>query len=252
MSIKKYLGLKIHVNGFLTSLFMLLASFPSSAQAPFEVLVGLAKPPYVLETPLSGFEIDMITAVLAGMGETAEFIFVPYGKSVEMLHKANMDAVMTTNSRVFQDTSKLSDVYITYENIAISLKSKQLTINNIAQLSSYSMAAFQNSEKVLGGEFKQAAKQSPLFLKVADQGRQTTLLVKDRVEVLIMDKNIFNYFVDQQGIDTEFDFHYLFPPNHYRMGFKDQANVVKFNKSLLRFRQSPAYKNLLNKYNLSL
>jgi polar amino acid transport system substrate-binding protein len=164
-----------------------------------------------------------------------------------MLNVEGIDAVMTTNNQVFE-LEKLSDVYITYQNVAISLKSNNYSITSIADLAKYTIASFKKSKKVLGQEFDKAASQSPLFMEISNQQSQLGLLTKKRVQLAIMDKNIFNYYLQKQKLSHEFTFYPVFPSNPYRMAFRKNEHIDRFNQSLKKFLSSNKYDDLLKKY----
>lgn len=251
----------IHHNGLsktlwrnlLVTLLLISISVPSFAKDKLLIAVGLAKPPYVIQNNNSGFEIELIRNVIANMGKSAEFVYTSFGHAPQMLAIDEIDAVMTTNKRVFKDPTKLSDVYIIYQNIAISLKSRLLKIESIKDLANYSVASFQKADKILGKEFESAVNQSPIFLQVADQKRQPILLLKERVDVVVMDKNIFSYFARELKIEkpeSKFIFHNIFSKSHYRMAFKDSQNTIRFNEEFQKYSNSADYQALLKKYNL--
>jgi polar amino acid transport system substrate-binding protein len=225
------------------------------AQDQFIVTVGLAKPPYVIQADDSGYELDLIRNVLKEMGKTATFIYTQFGHSTKMLDVKGVDAVITTNSKVFSDTTLLSDKYITYQNIAISLKRNNLEINEVSDLARFSVASFQKADKVLGKTFADAVSKSPSFLKIAEQSQQPQLLLKGRVDVLIMDINIFKYFIHELNMNNNdiamlFTFHPIFPETHYRVAFKNKTYIPLFNNTLAKYKESDEYLALRKHYNL--
>ena len=225
------------------------------AEDKFIVSVGLAKPPYVIQADDSGFELDLIRNVLKKIRKTPTFVYTQFGHTSKLLDIKGIDAVITTNSRVFTDTAKLSDIYITYQNVAISLKKNNIKINTIKELENFSIASFQKADKVLGKAFTDASNKSPLFLKIADQSQQPQLLLKGRVDVLIMDINIFKYLIHELNMDNNditrlFTFHPIFPENHYRVAFKNKTNIPLFNEALAKYKQTDEYLVLRKHYNL--
>jgi len=229
--------------------------FPLSSQAKSElvVAVGLAKPPYVIQHDNSGFELDMISYLFKQMGYSTKFVYTSFGHSPKMLAIEEVDAVLTTSKKIFPDESKLSDSYVTYQNVAISLAENKLKIDSIPDLGSYTMASFQKADKVLGKAFANAVDRSPLYLKVADQSQQPLMLTKNRVEVLVMDVNIFNYFVRKLNIpdsNKRFTVHYVFPPSRYKAAFKNDELREKFNQQLKSFKSSEEYNMLKTRYGL--
>ena len=227
------------------------------------VAVGLQKPPYVIEKQHSGFEIELIRAVLNEMNYQAEFVYIPFGRSWRMLGVSGIDAVMTTTDKVVHDKAKLSDVYIYYQNVAITLKNTlpHYKISSISELKNYSVAAFQNANKVLGDDFSQAVESMPYYVEIADQQRQLKLLLQKKVDVIIIDENIFNYFIQEMRFQTvgtfnykssDFIIHPVFPRSAYRMAFNDATKTAQFNQALTKVLNSRYYQELIDKYKLFL
>jgi len=219
----------------------------------FEVVVGLVKQPYVMGNNISGFEIELIRNVLKSMGKSVEFVFIPYGHSSKLLDIKNIDAMMSVSDKSFKDNSRLSNAYINYLDVAISLKSSNLTIDKISDLSKYSVVSFQQAGNVLGTEFSEAIAKSPMFIETAEQNRQLTLLMSGKVEVLVMDKNIFRYHAIEQKLtqlNNEVVFHKIFPKSPLKMAFKDKKHVLEFNNTFDKYSQSENYKRLIKKYDI--
>lgn len=232
---------------------MFLFSYSLFAKEQLLVAVGLAKPPYVLQNENSGFELDLVRNLLKKMGKSTKFIYTQFGHSSKMLEVKEVDAVMTTNDSVFKGVSKLTDAYIIYQNVAITLKISGITINSVDDIANYTVTSFQKADKLLGQAFADAVDKSPLYMKVADQSQQPKLLLKNRAQVLIMDKNIFTYFARELGIEDikdRFTFHQIFPQTHYKMAFKNEEHVQLFNQALAQYKLTDEYAKLREKYNL--
>ena len=249
----QFLSFQLNKEIYFLVLSFIFSSNITLANDELVVAVGLAKPPYVIQANHSGFELDLIRNILKIMGKSTKFVYTQFGHSSKMLEVKEVSAVMTTNERVFSDQSKLTDEYITYQNIAISLKKNNLTINTIEDLEHHTIASFQKADKVLGQAFSDAVKACPLYLKIADQSQQPMLLLKNRVEVLIMDKNIFKYFTRELNIknkDSLFTFHQIFPKTHYKIAFKNKKYVQAFNEIFSQYKQTGEYLLLRKRYNL--
>lgn len=243
-------AISLLVKIIITTLLLSYAQI-SLASEPFKIIAGLAKPPYVIEEDQSGFELELVRHVFALSGKSVEYVFVPYGRSKKMLGIDNVDAVLTANEEMFPDITTLSDTYITYQNVAISLKNNNIQLNKIADLSKYSIASFQLANIALGKEFGNAIATSPMFIQVANQEKQVELLVLGRVEVLIMDMKIFEYYVDKLKLKHAKDkvqYHDIFPKSPYKIAFKNTEYMQEFNRSLTAFLSTQAYQNLLAKY----
>lgn len=236
------------------SLYGYLTLFATSCIAKEELLiaVGLSKPPYVIQKTNKGFELELIKAIFQTMDKRSQFVYTEFGHSKKMLKVEQIDAVMTASQKMFEGHALLSNSYITYQNVAISLKERNLKINEIADLGNYSIASFQSADKVLGEAFAKASQASPLFLAIAIQKQQPLLLLKKRVDVIVMDINIFKHLIremDLGDIDQLFNFHSIFPPSNYHMAFKDPQLKQEFDFALDSYLQAPAYQQLKKAYN---
>ena len=216
-----------------------------------QISVGWTKPPYVIEADNSGFEIDMLRSIFKSMGHELDIIYTPFGRSHTLLMKGVVDIGMTLSSRLNIAPAVFSDSYITYRNVAISLKGRGLSLNKMSKLSKYSVAAFQNARIYLGEEYLRAVDESSFYVELPDQQKQVAMLLLGRIDVVVMDINIFNYLSKEQlGKDhmVNVDVHRLFPATQYHLGLLDEKLKDQFNKELIKFKNSPDYQLLINKY----
>ena len=218
-----------------------------------DLIVGLSKPPYIIEELQSGFEIELITHVLTQMNIRPSFLYVPLGRSVDLLDKDVGQALLTVNKNIVSNDEHRTEPYVVYQNVAISLKDSKIKISDISELTEYRVAAFQMANRYLGKKYGRTVKRSKHYLEVPNQFRQVKLFLEKRVEVVVMDINIFNYYLEKvegPNAKTEVDIHYIFPRNPYSLAFKDTKYVKPFNYHLAIFKESPEYQALLQQYKL--
>lgn len=214
------------------------------------IVAGLNKPPYVFEQDgkFVGFEIELIEHVITQMGYETKFHLVPFARSIKLLDKQGFDAVMTISPKFKAQAKALSKPYISYQNVAISLKSKKIKIENIKDLGQYSIASFQMASRVLGNPFYLASTLSPYYTELSEQSRQLVMLGQGKVELLVMDVNIFNYFSNNDY--PEVDIHRIFPISNYSMAFKQTELAERFDNEMAKFIASSEYKKLAQKYDM--
>lgn len=246
MFIKNYL---IPVRVSVALLIMLCFSIKAEPTL-FNVVVGFEKPPYVTEDGNNGFEIELITAVLTSMQLDPQFNHVPFRRSSKMFQNENIDAMMTVNHRIIPDISFLSDNYIYYQNVVVTLKKNQYKLSSVDDLGLISFAAFQSASRLLGDAYSKAVSQSKSYIEVEEPLRQIHLLFEEKVDGLVIDINIFNTLSASFYKNNDVEVHPIFPKSYYRMAFKNKALIQTFNLALVRFKASPEYLNLLNKYNI--
>tara|TARA_R110000744_G_scaffold56547_3_gene119245 strand:- start:1610 stop:2338 length:729 start_codon:yes stop_codon:yes gene_type:complete len=233
-------------------IFIFLLSTNSMANQSYKVVVGLSKPPYVIEESQTGFELELIQQLLTMIGKEPEFIFIPYGRSEKMLALPDIDAVLTVNEDIFPNSQYLSKSYISYENVAISMKKNAISLNNVAELADYSIAAFQLAHKALGAEFSKAVTNSSIYIQVANQEKQVELLLLGRVDIVVMDTKIFLHFLNKLSKTvkkSDIQIHHIFPLSPYQVAFKNSEDVEVFNSALKTFKASNKYQKIVEKYN---
>ncbi|WDE03114.1 transporter substrate-binding domain-containing protein [Thalassomonas viridans] len=238
-----------HLALLMVSLHLGLAVDAGAKQ--LEVSVGWSKPPYVIEKGNTGFEIELVRTIFEQMGHELTFIYIPFGRSYNLIKLGKVDIGMTMSNRFDITPAKLSDPYIVYQNVAISLKGRGINVNEIAELGKYSVVGFQNANIILGEQFSQAVQFSPFYTELPEQRKQVEMLLKGRADVVVMDVNIFNYlskeFLGKSHMENV-DVHKIFPKNPYRLGFMDDELRLEFNKRLQTFRETEAYRLLLRQY----
>ncbi|MFC3031017.1 substrate-binding periplasmic protein [Pseudoalteromonas fenneropenaei] len=236
----------------LYSLLLLAASFSNQAVAnTLSISVGWNKPPYVIEEKNSGFELDMVSAIFATMGYPVSYVYVPFGRSNTLIKAGKVDVALTINQRMDTEGLALSESYISYQNAAISLKGRSIELSSIQDLRNYSIVAFQNASLVLGNDYRMATKLSPLYLELPDQRKQVEMLLKGKVDFVVMDINIFNYLSTELIGSSHISnvvIHRLFPKTDYHMAFKSKELMLTFNAAMHAFKQTDAYTKLVEKY----
>ncbi len=234
------------------SIFLFFCTFIDIACAKkINIAVGWNKPPYVIEKENSGFEIEMIRTIFKNMGHELDIIYTPFGRSSTLLKKGIVDVGMTISPRVDIAPAVSSSSYITYHNVAISLKGRGISLNKISQLSKYSIIAFQNASISLGQEYLTAVDNSVFYIELPDQDKQVAMLLLGRTDIVVMDINIFNYLSKEHlGRDhmANVDVHRIFPTTAYHLGFFDEKLKNLFNKELMEYKKSFSYQQLIKKY----
>jgi polar amino acid transport system substrate-binding protein len=217
------------------------------------VIAGWDKPPYIITEHNKGFEVELMQQILASIGHDVQMLYVPYGRTYATLQREKADIGMTLTQRSGVDPSLLSQPYVTYQNVAVSLKNKTKDIDQISDLEFVSVVAFQSAKNVLGEEFNKMANKNTLYIELPDQRSQVELFWLGNIEAVVMDVNIFGYFSQVRQVenwDQLIEIHEFFPPTHYSSAIPDATLRDAFNQALASYKQQPAYRQLLEKYSL--
>ena len=236
---------------FILLFILLLQTFVYANK--LKIAVGSSIPPYVIKEHDSGFEIEMIRQVLASKGyEVSSFVYASNVRMVKLLEKYQVDA--SINIPLHLPHIFYSDVIVNFDNVAITLKKRDITIQTVKDLHYKRVLAFQNAHKLMGKTFEEYAFQNPLYDETIHQTSQVKNLVQKRVDVVITDKHIFQYYYnhlyDEFDANIAFNYFKIFDKSPRYMGFTNKKIRDDFNKALKQYKQSPQYQELLRKYNL--
>lgn len=242
---------KRYFAGICSLLFIAVGFFNQANAEQLSISVGWNKPPYVIEETNSGFELDMVSAIFNNMGHSVSYVYVPFGRSNTFIKDNKVDAALTINEHMDTTNLVLSEPYISYQNAAISLKGRSLEINSVSDLKPYSIVAFQNASVLLGDEYQKVSKASPLYLELPNQQNQVEMLLKGKVDIVVMDINIFNYLSTEligSSYISNVVIHRLFPKTNYHIAFTDKKLLQAFNKAMKAYKRSDDYTKLIAKY----
>lgn len=235
---------------FLLAVFQLLP-FKAVCAEQLKLAVSLTLPPFVFAESDSGIDLEIAKEALALKGYKMKPVYVVYGRTAVDLTAGKVDGALTVNKERGLDNVFLSDQYICYQNVVVSLKNKGFQIKSMKDLADKKIVAFQDAAKILGPDFASAAEASPSYYEIPDQENQVALLFKNRTDVVVMDVNIFKYYQQNtKRADTSqpVDIFSIFPPSCYSVGFLSEEVRDDFNEGLKELRTSGRYDEIFNKY----
>ena len=228
--------------------------FIASAQ---EITMAFGKniPPYIFEQENKGIEIDIISASLAYKGHTLKPHYFPLSRIPIAFKNKQVDAVM---GDMGDDLMSFGGFYaepaVTYENVFISLKGKNIKLKTPNDLDFLKVVAFQEAVKRYPLWLKKV-KDEYRLLSISDQIRQVKLLNLGRYDVVLSDRYIFKYFAKQvrnHNIIEVGDYHEhqftTIDPNHYRPVFRDKNIRDDFNLGLQQLKENGELKAIYQKY----
>lgn len=223
-------------------------SFIAQAKTELTVLVGLDKPPYIDLNDSSGYELDLLRVLTKKMGYDVVFLHVPNARIRDLMVEGRAD-IATLQKPESSQSLYFSKPYIRYQNIAASLVSKGIQLQEVEQLKAYSVVAFHNARTLLGPQYQQLVPMLTQYQEVANQSQQLQMLLLERCDVVVMDRNIFYYYAKQAGQSMQFfDIAPVFPASLYSAAFNNDRLRRKFDKALAELQQEPEFTQLQLKY----
>jgi polar amino acid transport system substrate-binding protein len=222
-----------------------------------EVSMAFSKeiPPYIFEDDNSGIEINIIRAALAHKGHTLKPMYFPLGRIPYAFTNNLVNAVMgDMGVNLKSQGGFYAKVAVIYDNVFISLKSKDILLKRPKYLDSLNVVSFQGADKRYPKWLKKV-KEDSRFYGVSDQLTQVKLLCFGRYDVVVSDRYIFRYFVNKlklmHGLDSqEITEHKLTidKPMDYRPVFRSKKIRDDFNFGLIKIKESGEFLRIYDKY----
>ena len=234
-------------------LLIILCGLSNVHAEEIKVAVGMSLPPYTIQEKNSGKELDIVMQALTRAGYTMKPVYLPFGRISAAIHRGEVDAAMTVNEGMGIQDIFFSENHINYHNVAVTLSKYHFKIDRVEDMASYSVVAFQNAKAYLGDAFKNMADHNAYYNEYAQQVQQNIMLYAERVQVVISDRHIFDYYnkeAKQRGanIDQNVTYHEIFPEIPYKVGFRQQVHRDAFNVALAQMRRDGSYSAIMKKY----
>lgn len=243
---------------YLLLLLLIILLPPVPSDAADKVRFGLREAAPLVETgpdgQLRGLEYELLAAIMNAAGMTME----PYVGSNARLTLAAGEGAVDGFAPVVgaaPDGLVLTDSYITYHNVALTLAARDVALMVPADLAGLRVLAFQRATRVLGPDFTAAIAMAADYREEPVQALQAKGLLYGRYDVLIGESRVLLHHVarvlaesgDQKQTLPVVE-HRLFAPNHYCAGFRDPALAARFNDGLRRVREDGTYQAIVNRY----
>lgn len=240
----------------LTMLVLLLVSGVARGQEevepPAKFVVGtiLHNPPYVMEHPSAGIDLDIIKAAMAYAGVEVDFLHAPIARVEKLLENGSVDAM--TTFRTQEGLCRNSDVFSYWHDGVVVPRGSGKNIEAIAGLAGLKVGMFPGAERVLADqlgpyldamESKVTIFSSPLVLR---------MLRYNRIDAYIGDYWSLEY---AQRNDLEFkEQPRLFEgavklsPTPRSLCIRDQQRLVDFNEGLGKARAEGVLDEIVASY----
>lgn len=220
-----------------------------------EIKVGLRDiPPYVIRQgdQFAGLDYDIIAGALAQRGHSLTVILLPYARLTRPLQEnPEIDAAAPVLGG-FNVGGTISNPYLTYHNIALSLAKTGVQLASIQDLRRYRVIAFQKAHLALGPDLQAIADGNPAYREEANLLPAIRALYFERTDVVVGDRRIIRHFIDDLGGEIDLKLgtveHLLFAPVDFSAAFRDPLLAADFNEGLQALKRSGAYAVLLRKY----
>ena len=224
--------------------------------AELNIGVSFSIPPYVIQENNSGLELEILQQALAVKGHSVSVHYLPLARTFHELKEGKLDGIINAKIGVVENVH-YSEKVISFENCAISLEKNHYKIDAVSDLANKQVVAFQRASSLLGDEFKQMSESNNNYSEQARQLLQVYMLMKRRVDVIVMDKNIFKYYLKQAYLEGKLSVtelkqqaicHKIFQPTDYRFAFLNPDIRDDFNLGLIDIQNNGTLSQIHDKY----
>ncbi|MBO9490801.1 transporter substrate-binding domain-containing protein [Endozoicomonas sp. G2_1] len=211
-------------------------------------------PPHMIAANESGIDLDITKQVLQSLGYRVNVEFSPLQRNLARVTMKQADLFVPTFYQPDTDKLFLSEPIISYRPTIFSLKSRDFDFEQLADIKNLTIYTFQGATGYFGEQFSQMSEQNN-YREFHDMSKLPELLLKQRVDLIVLDYYIFYYFLNQLPITKKIanqahkiDEHTLIPPVTAHVGFNNPALRNNFNRVLAQYLAAGKDKKVIEKY----
>lgn len=227
--------------------FLLLSCNIFAADKTLSVAVNLGKPwaYYHPAQGVTGIDVEIIRTVFKRLGYKVEFHLLAYNRLIKEFNDGGFD--FASPAAFHSDIGVLTQKYLPFRDVAISLKSRGSEVRDIGDLQNYRIIAYQHAKSVLGEEYKETVKHAQ-YLELAEREVQIKLLVHDRTDLVIGERRLLTYIAKELYPSYRLDIHKIFPVVNYGAIAKDKEVAERFDIELSKFILSGEFQQIMDKW----
>ena len=205
-------------------------SFPWSYSTPGNVILGL--------------ERDIIAAAFEVQNIDVQFQAMSYSRLLTEFQAKRLDFASPVAIDV--PGAFFTDKFLPFHDVAVTLKSRGITIERVSDLSNKSVIAYQEATKVLGAEYS-AAVAASRYTEMANRGEQIRQLFDHRADVVVGESRVSHCLAEALYGRDQITRHAVFPQVSYGGATWDKKLLEQFQAGLKAIKQSGQYQKILNR-----
>lgn len=213
------------------------------------IAFGKDKEPYSSDQALMrGIEYELVQSILEKSSIVIgnEKYLSKSELQTALFDDLRLDAVVGVKPK--NDGLYHSNTLIEFENIAITRMQDHTNLQTLDDLKDKTILAFAGASQ----ELETLLSIPSLNYSETDKPEnQINALLAKKVDVIIMDKNIFFWYLKKLhgGNSNQYKLHYLFDKNNsYEIAFKDKNTRDTFNLALQEFKKTKEYSDIFYNY----
>jgi len=245
---------KTKAQAFTLITILLLGSAPAWCD---EVSMAFADktPPYTFPETNSGIAVEVIREALIYRGHTLVPQYFPVARIPVAFREKRVDAAMSDLGQdLSSDGGYYGDVAVPYNNVFLTLKSRNIEIKHPADLKGLSIIAYPGAV-IRYPEWLEPSQAAGNYREQNDQITQVLTLNEGRYDVALSDRNIFLYFTlklqrEKGFIPKPLEEHPFVGQagRSYRPVFRSKSVRDDFNAGLQHEKETGRYQAIYDEY----
>ncbi len=236
-------------------LVLLCSVMLASISTAKDLVVGVGTfEPFFIRDGNRGLFLDLTKEIFKLLPKyNVEYKFMPNKRLAAMVASGKIDAACN----IFEGSNvsaHLSSPLFRFQDVAITIKHKEIIINNVSDLKGLKVAAYQGATDLLGAEYASIMAGNPWYGEYADQSRSIRMLIAGRSDVRVGDIFIFlndlnNLRKDGGDLKFEdFNVHRIWDDVFSHMAFKDKIVRDEVNDAIQKIKDNGAFDKVYKKY----
>jgi|GEM_PF-1559170 len=223
---------------------------PDTWQQGQPVIVGTIthNPPYVLEDPSSGIDLDMVAEAFSRAGLKVEFVHAPLSRVQVLLSSGKVDAMTTFSTN--EDLCINSEIFsYWHDGISVPIESTD-QIASVQDLKGMRVGMFPGAVDVLKELTPEDIASFGSSVTVYNRGQLIRMMLYRRLDAYIGDYWALEYAYQQLAADQPRPFKVAvrFPPTPRRLCVRDPALVKRFNDGVKALAEGDAAERIRARY----
>jgi polar amino acid transport system substrate-binding protein len=187
------------------------------------------------EGRLQGIDYDIVRHVFDQLGVEVDIELFAYERLIQKFRNKELDYVSPMAFVVKGAHQTLN--YLDIQDVAVTRAKAAIVLEQMTDLRGRAVVAYQKASEVLGEDFRSAL-QDTAYLEMADRERQLDLLSNNKVDVVVGDRRVLEYFSRKNYGEGKIAVHDIFPQTSYPGAFWDAELTRSFNRVLKQMREA--------------
>lgn len=232
---------------FILLLLIFSFGYVHAAERTLKVAVNIGPPWafYDAEKGVVGIDVDILRYAFSELGYKTEFHLLAYNRLIKDFRDGKYD--VASPAAFTSDHGHLSTYYLPFEDVAVSLESRQLDISEIQDLKGKRVIAYQSARDVLGPEFA-AAVDGNSYMEEAQREVQLTLLKNGKTDVVVGEKRLLTFIMKNRYPDVALAIHPIFDARPYGAILKQAFLRERLDQQIESMKASGKFQQIMDKW----